>query len=195
MGENVKAILAVLMFGIIPFLSFYNANQCRKIRKFYLNHSREVHGTITSFYEWVDQSRSYKSYDVKYYDIDVAADDGRIYHISTDNRKARKYKYRTNIFLLVPDQYDAVYENDTAERLVNEKQKMIRNGEHMKAMEIEDDILLHQELTKELLTYLGKSVIIKDELRSNAEYALSIFLGVFFTAFTIMLIYALCIWK
>ena len=195
MEENIKAILAVLMFGIIPLLSFYNANQCRKIRKFYLNHSREVHGTITSFYEWVDQSRTYKDYDVKYYDIDVAADDGRTYHISTDNRKARKYKYRTHIFLLVPDQYDAVYENDTADRLSNEQQNMIRNGNHKKAMELEDDILLHQELTKELLTYLGKSVIIKDELRSNAEYALSIFLGVVFSAVTILLFYGIFLWK
>ena len=176
-------------FGVIFFtafiaaLSWINAYNCRKQRKFYLNNASEVQGTVTSYNKWVNK---YGRFSTTNYDIDVDADNGNTYHISTQNRKARKYRKKTDITLLVPDVSDPIPVEDISERLELEQKYMRRYNDEQKAQMMAD--LTYYR--KEMASFIERSVIIKEDLKSIAEFVLSIFFGLLFSAASVFLIYA-----
>ncbi len=119
---------------------------------------------------------------------------GNTYQITTTNRKARKYKKETDITLLVPDVCDSLTKDDFIERYERELENLILSDEEDKQKIIAET----NRLQKEVLSHLGhvkKPVIIKEDLKSNSEFVLSIFFGVLFTAATLFLLYVFFIWK
>ena len=186
-----ESIGAVFFTSFIAFLSWYNAYHCCKQRKFYLNNASEVQGTVASYNKWVDKSGRCNT---TYYDIDVDAYNGKAYQITTTNRKARKYRKETDITLLIPDVCDSLTKDDFMERYKREIENLLLSDEEDKQKIIAET----NRLYKEVLSHLGrvnKPVIIKEDLKSNAEFVLSIFFGVLFTAATAFLFYVLFIWK
>ena len=183
MDKYEEAFGVIFFSAFIAILSWVNAYHCHKQRKFYLNNASEVQGTVTSYNKWTS---SYSKYSIKNYDIDVDAENGQTYHISTQNRKARKYRKKTDITLLVPDIADSTPVNDISERLELEQKYMRRYDDEQKAQMMADLTYFR----KEMASFIERSVIIKEDLKSIAEFVLSIFFGVLFSAATVFLIYA-----
>ena len=111
---------------------------------------------------------------------------GNLIIISTQNRKARKYRKKTDITLLVPDIENSVPVNDISERLELEQKYMRRYNDEQKAQMMADLTYFR----KEMASFIERSVIIKEDLKSIAEFVLSIFFGVLFSAASVFLIYA-----
>ena len=183
MSDFSEAFGLIFFSAFIAILSWCNAYHCHKQRKFYLNNASEVQGTVTSYNKWVTK---YSKYSTTNYDIDVDADNGNTYHISTQNRKARKYRKKTDITLLVPDIENSVPVNDISERLELEQKYMRRYDDEQKAQMMADLTYFR----KEMASFIERSVIIKEDLKSIAEFVLSIFFGVLFSAASVFLIYA-----
>lgn len=69
-------------------------------RKFYRNYASKLSGEVVS---WSIHNESNEVYTETYYDIDVLAENGQIYQLSTNCNKALKYKNKRDIVIMVPD--------------------------------------------------------------------------------------------
>lgn len=85
-------------FLLLIGLCFYGAHHYRA-RLAGLKTAEELHGEVVS---WNQYSGWRGQPGWKYYELIVNAENGRTYKIVTENKKARKYRSRTDIVILVP---------------------------------------------------------------------------------------------
>jgi len=113
-------IMEVLVFLFMAFFCFLTVHSSIATRKLYNNDYEELSGEVVSF------DRHYRKKGRKtdvFYDIEVYAENGRTYKISTKSIKGRKYRNKKNVVILVPDDYkEPAYEEDNAliDSLINE---------------------------------------------------------------------------
>ena len=86
-------------FILIIGLCFYGAHHYR-LRINRLKNAEELRAEVLSWNQYTGWSGRTGW---KYYELIVRAENGKTYKIQTDNSKARKYKKRTDIVILVPE--------------------------------------------------------------------------------------------
>lgn len=86
-------------FILIIGLCFYGAHHYR-LRIDRLKNAEELRAEVLSWNQYTGWGGRTGW---KYYELIVRAENGRTYKIQTDNSKARKYKKRTDIVILVPE--------------------------------------------------------------------------------------------
>ncbi|MBQ8961682.1 MAG: hypothetical protein IJ071_10805 [Ruminococcus sp.] len=167
--------------------AWYSAYYCKKQRKFYDMRSREVAGEVISWDKHIGSSGRFKE---TYYDIEVLAENGETYRISTTNPKAGKYKKKREIVLLVP--CDPGGESgDTMESLIaKERSGTITDQEFEQLCALREIKEAKQEAAAELVETSRQLTIIKEDKKSGGEYWLSVGTGIFLTAFAVLWIVA-----
>ena len=89
----------MLAFILLIGLCFYGAHHYR-LRIDRLKNAEELRGEVLSWNQYTGWGGRTGW---KYYELIVRAENGKTYKIQTDNSKARKYKKRTDIVILVPE--------------------------------------------------------------------------------------------
>ena len=108
-------------FLLIIGLCFFGAHHYRK-RITALKSAEELHAEILSWNQytgWRNQAGW------KYYELIVRAENGGTYKIVTDNSKAKKYKNRTDVTILVPPGALSAEEAGQSQTPVEVSQSMI----------------------------------------------------------------------
>ena len=163
--------MEILIFYVLAALSYFSAYHCRKQRKFYMQQASEITGEVIS---WNRHREDRGRYQETVYDLEVLAVNGQTYKISTANGKARKYKKRHDITIIVPD-IPSVRENTQIQ-----VHMQTANAEQLEMLKEIDRNM--QEAEAQLHRISDQHlVIIKEDLKSNFEFGLSVFMGVIFT--------------
>ena len=108
-------------FIIIIALCFVGAHYYRK-RINGLKNAEELHAEIISWNQFTGW-RGQPGW--KYYELIVRAENGKTYKITTDNSKAKKYKKRTDVTILVPPGALSAEEAAQSQEPVEFKQTLI----------------------------------------------------------------------
>ncbi|MBR3023189.1 MAG: hypothetical protein IKN85_12780 [Oscillospiraceae bacterium] len=102
LGLIVVVIGVYILIKIMDIMSG-DINRRSLHRKFYKKRYYEVPGKVVSFKDLSEGMGIHKEVN---YVIDVETSDGQLFHVTTKNKKASKYRKKTTVTLLVPRQDD-----------------------------------------------------------------------------------------
>ena len=111
----------LLYIGSVNYIKVFNFIA---ERRFYRNNYYEVRGKVISFREYVDSNGINNQ---TYYSIDVRVRHGKTYHITSPDKKARKYRKKAYINVLVPR--NDVYQIKDEENAVLIKEDLMTKSE------------------------------------------------------------------
>ena len=158
---------APIFMIILGGMFIYFANNYRKARKFYLKNGVELQGEVVF---WEKRKGWHGQKNFPYYVMKVRAN-GQDYYLETDNSKARKYKNRTDVTIVTPE------EQSLPSELVSEyRDKPVLDDIQQKLQELNS--MSHTRMT-----------ILKDEMPTVGQY---IFIGAFGGFLMLIGIISLC---
>ena len=175
---------SILMPGFLAAGCWISLAGCIKKKKIYSEDKITVlSGQVLS---WSKHKEPWGRSQETYYDIEVFAEDGETYNISTPSRKARKYKNMSNINIVVPvgfkksddaDIYKVIEENGEIDKLSDEDLNKLNEIRKM-----QNDI-------KTIKNNISSKVIrIEEDSKFTAEFWLSLILGIIFTVLELIII-------
>lgn len=177
---------ALVIIALLAAGAWFSAYHCRKQQKFYNEHAEELSGEVIS---WDSRKVVKGRYRETVYELEIFAENGETYRISTSNGKARKYKNRRDITILVPrgadpdegfdylDELIAKEKSGSLTELETEKLRLMREIEEQRG-----------KVVSALNAGAKRLTIIKEDKKSSFELWLSVFMGVVLTALLVVIL-------
>ncbi|MBQ5990069.1 MAG: hypothetical protein IJL67_11315 [Oscillospiraceae bacterium] len=117
LGLIVVVIGVYILIKIMDIMSG-DINRRSLHRRFYKKRYYEVCGKVVSFKDLSEGMGIHKEVN---YVIDVETSEGQLFHVTTQNKKASKYRKKTSITLLVPRQDDYQIKDDENAVVIKEE--------------------------------------------------------------------------
>lgn len=162
--------MEIIIFYLMAILFIYGAYHIYKRKKFYDKNAHELAGEVISF-------EKHSSNNQTVYNIEVLAEDGKTYNVSSSNGKAKKYKKQRDIIIIVPNDI-----TDDIEDMTSHLHEISENDDELDAEKIAmlNEIDKQMEIIGNRMREMSDKLVIIKEDKSLSDFVLLLVMGILF---------------